>query len=187
MSEFSESYHLQCVDQNEGVALLKRAGLSGFVFPSNNSWITILAEDCDYELNKSLVRANRGLMLHYVFAEDHGWGFAVVLDDQIKCRYDCFWEDDIRTDNSRLDIDIVRPLITPEPAVPVDTFSLHRFFAGPRSIDDLVGLPEPQAFTFAKLLGLTRYTWLSHNYVCDDFDPDQPDFEDVIEVLDGQS
>lgn len=186
MSEFSESYHLRCDDQDEGVSLLKRAGLSGFVFPSNNNWITVLAEDGEFELNKSLVHANRGLMLHYVFAEDHGWGFAIVEDDQVKCQYGCYWEDDIRTHNSRLDIDIVRPLITPEPAAPVDTFSLHRFFAGPKSIDDLVGLPEPQAYTFAKMLELPRYSWLSHNYLCHDFDPDSLDFEGVIEVLEGQ-
>jgi hypothetical protein len=33
MSEFSESYHLEADDQQDGVHLLWRAHLEGFVFP----------------------------------------------------------------------------------------------------------------------------------------------------------
>jgi hypothetical protein len=33
MSEFSESYHLEADDQQDGLCLLRRTNLEGFVFP----------------------------------------------------------------------------------------------------------------------------------------------------------
>jgi hypothetical protein len=37
MSEFSDSYHLRADDQQQGVALLKSAGMGGYVYPATRS------------------------------------------------------------------------------------------------------------------------------------------------------
>jgi hypothetical protein len=42
MSEFSESYHLEADDQQDGLCLLRRANLEGFVFPPQYGWVTII-------------------------------------------------------------------------------------------------------------------------------------------------
>src|SRR4029453_6269757 len=42
MSEFSESYHLEADDQHDGLQLLQRANLDGFVFPPQHAWGTII-------------------------------------------------------------------------------------------------------------------------------------------------
>jgi hypothetical protein len=42
MSKFSESYHLEADDQQDGLRLLRRANLERFVFPPQHGWVTII-------------------------------------------------------------------------------------------------------------------------------------------------
>lgn len=68
MSEFSDSFHLRSDDLDEGVALLRRAGLEGFVFPSEGGWTTLVCEGD----GERLVAENTGTLLRYQWARDHG-------------------------------------------------------------------------------------------------------------------
>src|SRR5690242_13108923 len=101
MSEFSESYHLRSSDINDGVSLLKRAGLKGYVFPPASGWVSFVAEQNSFAPDQRITSQNHGTLLHYVSAEDHGWTFAVFEGDRLVCGYDCAWENDVRVDDSR--------------------------------------------------------------------------------------
>ncbi len=57
MSESSDSYHLRSETVEEGVELLHRAHLCGFVFPANNGWVSILPGGEAFEPNKKLPEA----------------------------------------------------------------------------------------------------------------------------------
>jgi hypothetical protein len=98
MSEFSESYHLRGTSRKDAVALLERAGLSGFVFPSVDSWVTVLAEGEPFRPNESLIDANEGLLLHYIRGEDHGWSFALYRGKRRVCKYECAWETEVQVE-----------------------------------------------------------------------------------------
>lgn len=94
MSEFSESYHLRSTDIADGISLLRRAGLKGYVFPPQQGWVSIVAEENSFAPDQRIVSENQGSLLHYVSAEDHGWSFALFEHQRLVCGYDCGWDDD---------------------------------------------------------------------------------------------
>src|SRR5689334_15179452 len=101
MSEFSESYHLRGSDINEGVELVRRSGLKGYVFPPKDGWVAIVVEENSFAPDQRVVSQNTGMLLHFVSAEDHGWTFTLFDGDREVSAYDCGWENDVRVDESR--------------------------------------------------------------------------------------
>ena len=74
MSEFSDSYHLVTADPGEVVRLVEAAGRFGMLMPSTGRSIPFLVEgedDAGGPLD-AVVENNRGILIHYCFAEDHG-------------------------------------------------------------------------------------------------------------------
>lgn len=171
MSEFSESYHLRSISQNDGVELLRRAGLKGFVFPPANAWVTIVAEGAPYEPNKKLITANTGVLLHYMYAEDHGWAFSVYSGSEPAVEYGCYWEGDLVIDDSALDLgrlcELVGPCAGGEAELCLEKI---RDVLCPQSHDEVFEGDGPPAYRFARLLGLENYRWLSYRYLVIDYD-----------------
>lgn len=72
MSEFSNSFHLRSNDVREGVELLRRAGVPGYVYPPERGWVPVVFPHGMGGSDERVVAANRGLSVHYDYAEDHG-------------------------------------------------------------------------------------------------------------------
>src|SRR6185312_12985403 len=72
MSEFSNSFHVRSNDVREGVELLRRAGVPGYVYPPANGWVPVVFPHGMGGSDERVVAANRGLSVHYDHAEDHG-------------------------------------------------------------------------------------------------------------------
>lgn len=174
MSEFSESYHLRSTDANEAVALLKRSGRKGYVFPPANGWVSFVAENHNFEPDPAIVGANQGLLLHYVSAEDHGWSFALFESTAEKCRFSCQWENDVEIDPSRY-----VPANLGLSGLKIDDGELERIVSLD-TIDDVIA--EEPAKKFAELMGLPHYEWLSFDYVARDRQTGDGEWPGVIEV-----
>jgi hypothetical protein len=113
VSEFSESYHLEADAQQDGIRLLQRAGLAGWVFPpkrrcpATRGWVTILPRSRFGEPPVALIEANEGWLLQYLLDQDAGWMFAVYTGPILTSRYECRWldwsdpENRIKTDAKR--------------------------------------------------------------------------------------
>jgi hypothetical protein len=71
VSELSESGHLQSENAEHAVALLKRAKVPGYVFPSRNGWVSFVYPPGD-ENRFDLAQANEKLLVLYEYAADHG-------------------------------------------------------------------------------------------------------------------
>lgn len=74
MSEFSSSFHLRSNELRDGVELLRRARVPGFVHPQVNGWVPVVFPHgfgMEDKLDRILA-SNRGLAVHYDYAEDHG-------------------------------------------------------------------------------------------------------------------
>lgn len=90
MSEFSEVYFLKSNDQNDAVCLIKEAGLRGYVCPERDGWVAFVANtDPAFHLSQQLVEKNKGVLLHFVNAEDHGWEFKVCFKKELACSFFC--------------------------------------------------------------------------------------------------
>jgi hypothetical protein len=113
MSEFSESYHLQADDQQDGVGLLQRAHLDGYVFPPQRGWVSIIPRSEFGETPDDLVEANQGWLLHYLLEQDAGWMSAVYAGPILACFYECRWLDlrtwdsEIKVDASGVDVEVM--------------------------------------------------------------------------------
>jgi hypothetical protein len=163
MSEFSESYHLQSTDIEEGKRLLKRSKLDGYVFPTKQGWVTFVAEPNEFQPQERLIQANEGLLLYYAYGEDHGWYLYIYRNSNLISRYWCAWEDDITVSDEELDRKILYELIeqNTQTKPPVDHNEIEKILH-PRGFEDLT---NPPAYRLADLIGLPHYRWLSYEYM----------------------
>jgi len=157
MSEFSESYHLQTTNPEDAIDLLRRSKRKGYVYPAANGWVTFVVEGSEFTPLDPIVEANRGTLLHYVYAEDHQWEFHIFQAQEEVCSYSCGWnDDDLLVDDEHLNLDVLSSL-TGRPAEQFEPF----FY--PADIEQVLG--HSPAGRFAEMLGLTHFEWLSFDYV----------------------
>jgi hypothetical protein len=172
MSEFSESYHLQTSNIQDGIDLLKRASLKGFVYPASNNWVTLLPEGSSFQPNNKLIQANQGLLLHYINAEDHGWAFNIYEGIIQTSHYECTWEEDITIDQQDLNPEKVQSIISSNQQLqqPITTIELIDLLT-PEDLEQL--FETTPAEQFAQLVGLENYEWVSYDYVQSEHDPEK--------------
>lgn len=90
MSEFSEVYFLKSNDTVDVVRLLKKADVSGYIYPARDGWVAFVANTKPlFEFSEKLKVVNEGVLLQFVNAEDHGWGFEVCNNNGTICSYYC--------------------------------------------------------------------------------------------------
>jgi hypothetical protein len=206
MSEYSESYHLRSNNLSDGVDLLKRAGLMGYVFPPSNNWIAMVipteelssSEDnnnlskeemiakyanlrnSDAFLNHSklLVTANDGLLLHYVWQEDHNWSFEFFNKSELVSGYLCDWNsDEFIVDDSQLNVAFVQSLLVKRDNIPHADAQRILY---PQDFETLWN--EHSGYIFAIALGLSPFSWLSYHLVSNHPSHWEKDFPGLIEV-----
>ncbi|MFT3781222.1 MAG: hypothetical protein QM790_04335 [Nibricoccus sp.] len=179
MSEFSESYHLRSADIGEGVALVRRSGLKGYVFPPANGWIPIVIAEHSFAPDQRVVSQNTGTLLHFVSAEDHGWAFALFQGNEAVSTYDCEWDYDVRIDDSRYaKAPIAETLgVEADRALAAIEAVLH-----PADIDAAIESQPAQAF--GEAMGLPRFDWFSYDYVARDYHERPSEYIGVVKVGD---
>jgi len=158
MSEFSESFHLRTDKQADGVNLLQRAGLCGAVFSASRGWVTIVPESGLCEAVAQMVGANEGVLLHYLYAEDHGWQFELYDSRTAICKYECGWDEELAINDAETDQSELVPLLVEESCEGALESILH-----PADIDAVI--MESPAYRFANVVGLEHYEWLSGGYL----------------------
>jgi hypothetical protein len=169
MSEFSESYHLRGTSRRDAIALLERAGLTGYVFPALDGWVTFVAHGKPFELNEHLVAANDGVLVHWVFADDHGWAFDVVKATKPIMKYWCSWEDEIEVEGKISHAELQKALGMELPGLAGEAGVTILY---PESIEQLIAVKP--AYSFAKAIGLANYRWLAYDYLTRDQERGHP-------------
>ena len=122
------------------------------------------------EADELLAAANRQLLLFYMNAEDHGWGFAAYDGTDLVSSYTVEWTDDIEADLDGLDLDALRRHL---PELPAETWSAIEADLHPPDDDTAImtwafeatGNPGHRT---AERLGLTRARWMSGAYLTHD-------------------
>jgi len=177
MSEFSESYHLKSADPQDAVAILRRAGLAGYVFPAAHGWVSFVADEGQFAPDLRIVRESTALLLHYVYAEDHGWSFAFHEHGRPVTSYSCQWDPELEVTDSSLSLDTLRALVARHGAGDIDAViaRLH-----PASFEEAI--ESETAKQFAAALGLTHYEWLDFEHTAREFGEVRRAFPGVIEV-----
>ena len=177
MSEFSESYHLRAESTEAGIELLRRAGPRGFILPALNGWVTVLPEGDPFVPNEALISANTGTLFYYASAEDHGWWFALYVNDTPVASYSCTWEDSIQIHQS-LDIAAFEKTLGPVLSALGDEET--RKILSPNDIEEV--FEQTPSYALAKAVGLTNYEWLSFHYLMTDKERGENNFEGVVFV-----
>jgi len=164
VSEFSESYHLFSTEQNDGVKLLKRAWLRGYVYPVSNNWVTIIPKGKSFQPNKRLINNNKGTLVHLINAEDHGWSISIYDGNKRTFHFECSWEEEVEINQDEYNRKRMVDLINQNPnklswVTPLDITKI--FY-----ISDFEELFERDPVNqIAGLLRLDNYEWISFEYV----------------------
>ncbi|GMK37187.1 hypothetical protein PCCS19_02400 [Paenibacillus sp. CCS19] len=164
MSEFSESYYLFSLEQNDGIKLLKRAWLRGYVYPASNNWVTIIPNGKSFQPNKRLINSNKGILVHLINAEDHGWSLSIYDGNRRTFHFECTWEDEIEINQDEYNRERIVDLINQNPnklrsVTPLDITKI--FY-----ISDFEELFEREPVNqITELLRIDNFEWISYDYV----------------------
>lgn len=160
MSEFSDSYHLKTDNLDDGIALLQRAELDGYVYSPQGGWVTILPEGPLFEPNEKLISANTGILVHYVYGEDYAWGMELYRGTHLVTCHQTEWEPDLYTPYvlDPVAIDAILGTALSD----IDEDSANRLFT-PSTMDDI--LTEMPPYFFAKEIGLSNFKWVAFDYL----------------------
>lgn len=141
MSEFSASYHLKAKDREQAIKLIKDAGHQGFVFNETNGWVTFLIKGQVFGISESVIQCNPGLLVHYTYAEDHGWEFRVF-------------------EKNKFDLDVIKEMIASQGNESSDIEVIFEM--------DEFDYEHSPAYQLAEKIGLVHYEWLSADYINSD-------------------
>ena len=178
MSEFSESYHLRGATRGEATSLLSRAGLAGFVFPALDGWVSFVAEGESFKPNKRLLNSSQGVLLRWVFGDDHGWEFNVFDRAKKICDYNCSWDEELLVEGKVNLAQLKKSLGLNLPALEGEA-GLKIFY--PQSVEQAFEVNP--AYAFARAVGLTHFRWLSFEYLYSDMSKGHPLPPDVQVVV----
>lgn len=172
MSEFSESYHLRADNPQIVVDLIKASNNKGYVFPEKNGWVTFILKGQDFEIDEKIISLNPGVLIHYIYAEDHGWDLRIFNKTKIEFEFSCNWTEEIHIEKCHFDLTLLNELIVSQGNTTDGIESLFDVN------EDIFELEEPPAYVIAQKLGLVYYEWLSDDYI------DMNDGEETILVVD---
>lgn len=164
MSEFSQSYHLRTANKEEAVTLMRAAGKRGFVFEPVNGWTSFVVEGAEFSADEAIVSQNIGLLVHYVYAEDHGWTLTIFNKRLLVFDYRCHWEDELVIEADVLDLSLLRELIAEQGQEEVGLVALFH----PDNAEALFETDPPPAYQIAERLALPHFAWVSDDYVRSD-------------------
>lgn len=168
MSEFSESYHLFSNEHKDAIELLKRSFVRGFVYPERKNWVTIIPKGRKFKVNRRLVHHNKGILIHLINAEDHGWSLSIYDGRKRTFHYECSWDEDLEINQDEYYRDRLVELINANPNKirTVSPLDITQIFY----VLDLEELFEKNPVTqVANLLGLEHFEWISYDYVQKDY------------------
>jgi len=165
MSEFSASYHIRVDRARDLQKLLRNEKYAGILSGPQNGWLAFVPY-ADSPLYKRgggasfadrLSSLTRCAVLHYFYAEDHGWGFALARPDCPVMQHECWWNPESTVEQKHFDLAALEPLVASEQLGPL------------LGLFDHDGAMQVQpAYRFAQLLGLPIYKWLSPELVQQD-------------------
>ena len=162
MSQFSESYHLKDANIDEAVQLVRETSQSGYVGKLSDKWVTLIPESavCGYNYDRAIVKHNKGVMLQYVFPEDHGFIFRLFQANNLISEYfidinESDFEDGMDASNLNSEMFVKLTGIDISAAgfeALMQPKTWDEYFALPGDLMGLLGI-APQA-----------YEWLSYHY-----------------------
>lgn len=97
MSQFSASYHLLTLDQQDAVKLLKSANLHGYVFPEKNGIVTFVIKQeqtSEFSCCEQLLIHNTKPLVFFINAEDHGWSYEIYDKNEYVAGYSSNFNDE---------------------------------------------------------------------------------------------
>lgn len=178
MSEFSESVHLRTENPYDAVDLLKRARVAGYVFPAHRGWVSFVhaqgaARVGDPDNRARLEEANRGVLLFYDYAADHGCWVQINEGNKPVGRFKASFE----KPSARFDRGAFERLglVSSAGANEIEQWMKRAHIFHERS--------STNAYVIAERLGLPRYKWFSYR---SELDAENVDPERIEVSADGK-
>lgn len=80
MSEFSDCYYLFNATTEDAVSLIKKIRRYGLVLPQMGQYVPFLVDGAwnPAQLINAVIEKNSGILLHYLYAQDHGLWITIL-------------------------------------------------------------------------------------------------------------
>ena len=104
MSEFTESFNFKAASKENVEDFIEELDIFGDVFDEENGWITFLPAE---EFNSCVEKIGRnypGVVLYYMYTDDHGWMMNLFSNKELISKYFCDWDNGLRIDNTMLNL-----------------------------------------------------------------------------------
>ena len=161
--QFQQSFHLRTSDIQDGISLLEQAKISGFVYPPEIGWATVVPEGG--EIQSLLVENSSKLLFHLEYEDEIGWRFAIYQGTVCRCRYSCLWANEkLKVDSSQVNRDVlIQILLENQNATeeqlhkPLTTaVDKNELFLLDHTLDveDIEDVDENPAHFYARMLGM---------------------------------
>jgi len=158
MSEFSCNYHLKTENIEDCINLIKRANVTGFVFPPRDGWTSFVVNEPDFIFSKKLIDANDGILIQLISVEDYGWSFEIYDKDIKLCMFACMYDTD-EVFSHQKNVENWDGLFNQNQSDVLDkVFAMNKN----TSPEDCI-----YATDFADGMGLYFYEWISYSYICE--------------------
>ncbi|MCZ8522327.1 MULTISPECIES: hypothetical protein [Paenibacillus] len=176
MSQFSNSFHLKTSDPTKAVTLLNDAQVTGYVYEEHNGWVTFAAEYKGRHIDELLSEYNPGILVHYVYLEDHMWTLTIYNKDELVFHYKADWAGSaLLIEKDLFDLEFLEELVLQQGN---STSGLEPIFDFK---DSPINAENPPAYLIAQRLGLSHFEYVSPDYLSN-LDEEQLEEEGIVAV-----
>ncbi|MCQ6563520.1 hypothetical protein [Paenibacillus mendelii] len=176
MSEFSESFHLKTLDQTKAVTLLRDSEMTGYVYGEKQGWVTFVVDYRGANVDEIISELNPGILVHYVYLEDHMWTLKIYNKDELVFDYEADWAgEDLVIEKKLFDLEFLEELVLQQGNSIVGLEQIFDFK------DSKINFENQPAYLIAQRMGLTNYEWVSSD-ILSEFDHNQLEEMEIIFV-----
>jgi hypothetical protein len=160
MSEFSESFHLKTLYQTKAVNLLRDAEMTGYVYGEQNGWVTFVVEYRGKNVDEVISELNPGILVYYVYLEDHMWTLKIYNKDELVFDFEANWAGEgLVIEKNLFDLEFLEELVISQGNSIVGLEQIFDFK------DSNINYENPPAYLIAQRLGLANYEWVSSDHL----------------------
>jgi len=158
MSEFTDCIYLRSTSLRDGVDWLKRNDLRGYLMRPSNGWVQIFPEwPVDRAQALEALQDSESTLVHYQFAADHLWSFAIYVGDTRAFWYTCAWESD-----KTFEVDGSLEVASRKLGVSKEALDQILYTGDPGATHSTL---IESASNFCHLVGLGNHSWAAFRYM----------------------
>lgn len=126
--------------------------MTGYVYEETNGWVTFTVEYRGKHVDDIISELNPGLLVYYVYLEDHMWIFKIYNKNELVFDYEADWAGEgLVIEKKLFDLEVLEELVIQQGNSIDDLEQIFDFK------DEEINYENPPAYLIAQKLGLANF------------------------------